>query len=110
MTKRTVHVTVDRPMGSRHPDYPDLVYPVNYGYVEGVIAPDGEEQDAYVLGIDHPIDSFTGTLRAIIHRCDDVEDKWIVTPDTYFPTAAEIRAQTHFQEQFFDIEVVLTEK
>ena len=38
-----VRVTVDRPLGSYHPEYPDLYYPVNYGYVEGILAADGEE-------------------------------------------------------------------
>jgi inorganic pyrophosphatase len=41
---------------------------VNYGYIDGIIAPDGEEQDAYVLGINEPIKEFTGTVIAIIHR------------------------------------------
>ena len=48
------NVTIDRPIGSSHPDYPSLVYPVNYGYIEGVIAPDGENQDAYVIGECYP--------------------------------------------------------
>ena len=47
---RTVTVTVDRPLGSYHPEHKDMYYPINYGYVEGVLAPDGEEQDAYILG------------------------------------------------------------
>ncbi len=45
-----VTVTVDRPLGSRHPKYKNMYYPVNYGYIEGVMAPDGEEQDAYIVG------------------------------------------------------------
>ena len=56
MIGRKVKVTVDRPLGSRHPEYTDMVYPVNYGYIAGIIAPDGEEQDAYILGVDHPED------------------------------------------------------
>lgn len=28
-----------------------MYYPINYGYIEGVMAPDGEEQDAYILGV-----------------------------------------------------------
>ena len=47
---RTVTVTVDRPLGSYHPEHKDMYQPINYGYVEGVMAPDGEEQDAYILG------------------------------------------------------------
>ena len=27
--------TVDRPLGTAHPDYPDMIYPINYGYVDG---------------------------------------------------------------------------
>jgi tetratricopeptide (TPR) repeat protein len=38
-----VKVMVDRPLGSYHPKYKDLFYPINYGFIEGVIAPDGEE-------------------------------------------------------------------
>ena len=44
---KIVTVTVDRPMGSYHPEHKDMYYPVNYGYIEGIIAPDGEEQDAF---------------------------------------------------------------
>ncbi len=40
---RLVTVTVDRPLGSYHPDHKDMYYPINYGYVEGIMAPDGEE-------------------------------------------------------------------
>ena len=46
-----VTVTVDRPLGSYHPEHKDMYYPINYGYIEGVIAADGEEQDAYILGV-----------------------------------------------------------
>ena len=44
-----VTVTVDRPLGSTHPVYRDMVYPVNYGYVKGIYAGDGEEQDAQLF-------------------------------------------------------------
>lgn len=54
-----VTVIVDRPLGSRHPEHRDMFYPVNYGYIEGIIAPDGEEQDAYILGVNVPVEKFT---------------------------------------------------
>lgn len=104
---KTVTVTVERPLGSRHPQHPDIYYSVNYGYVEDIIAPDGEEQDAYILGIREAVESFTGRVIAIIHRKDDVEDKWVVAPDGVTFSKEEIEALTHFQEQFFDIEVIL---
>ena len=40
----TVTVTVDRPLGSYHPEYKDMYYTINYGYIEGVIVPDAEEK------------------------------------------------------------------
>ena len=66
------------------------------------MAPDGEEQDAYILGVDIPLDTFTGTVIAIIHRNDDVEDKWVVAPEGRFFSEEEITAATYFQEQYFD--------
>ena len=104
MIGKTVTVVIDRPLGSYHPE---LYYPVNYGYIEGVIAPDGEEQDAYVLGVCQPLETFTGTVIAIIHRLDDVEDKWVVAPAGTMLDANEIRDQVAFQERFFQ-SVILT--
>lgn len=103
--RRPVTVTVDRPLGSAHPAHPNLLYPVNYGYVAGVLAPDGEEQDAYVLGVAEPVSSFTGEKVAVIHRKNDVEDKWVVAPAGATFTAAEIAAQVAFQERYFDTEI-----
>ena len=80
MIGKIVKVTVDRPMGSYHPNHRDIYYPVNYGYIKGIMSPDGEEQDAYILGVDHPADEFTGRVIAVIHRYDDIEEKWVVAP------------------------------
>ncbi|MBQ8194076.1 MAG: inorganic pyrophosphatase [Oscillospiraceae bacterium] len=102
-----VTVTVDRPLGSYHPEHPDMYYPVNYGYIEGIIAPDGEEQDAYILGVDGPVQSFTGRIIAVIHRLDDTEDKWIVAPEGVSFTKEEIAQQVRFQEQYFQTEIMI---
>ena len=51
MLGKIVKVTVDRPLGSCHPKHLYICYPVNYGYVKGVMATDGEEQDVYILGV-----------------------------------------------------------
>ena len=81
MIGATVTVTVDRPLGSYHPEHKDMYYPVNYGYIKGITAPDGEEQDAYILGVDKPVSEFTGQVIAIVHRYNDVEEKWVVAPE-----------------------------
>lgn len=102
---RIVKVIVDRPLGSYHPKYKDMYYPINYGFVEGVIAPDGEEQDAYILGIDVPLKEFVGKVIAIIHRYDDVEEKWVVAPEDTSFTKDEIMKQVEFQEKYYKSEV-----
>jgi inorganic pyrophosphatase len=102
-----VTVTVDRPKGSRHSVYKDLFYPINYGYIKGVMAPDGEEQDAYIIGVDKPVKKFTGKVVAIIHRKDDIEDKWVVCPENMTYTKSEIGSLVYFQEQYFDFEVIV---
>ncbi len=39
---------VDRPRGTTHPRYPDLVYPLDYGYLEGTLSADGGGIDIWV--------------------------------------------------------------
>ncbi|MBQ6273312.1 MAG: inorganic pyrophosphatase [Oscillospiraceae bacterium] len=107
MIGRTVTVAVDRPLGSAHPEYPDLIYPVNYGFVPSVLGGDGEEQDAYILGVDRPLERFTGQLIARIRRLDDVEDKWVVAPEGSRFTKEQIAAAVDFQERFFQSEIEL---
>ena len=110
MIGQRVTVTVDRPMGSAHPEHPRLIYPVNYGYVPGVMAPDGEEQDAYLLGLDAPVTEFTGRVIAIVRRRNDAEDKWVVAPDGQRFTRDEIRRQVNFVEQYFQTEIETAEE
>ena len=98
----TVTVKIDRPLGSYHPKHKDLYYPINYSYVEGVIAGDGEEQDAYILGINEPLETFTGNIIAVIHRINDNENKWVVAKENTNYTVQEIEKQVQFQEKYFE--------
>ena len=97
---KAVEVVMDRPMGSRHPRY-GFAYPVNYGYVPGTRSADGEELDAYVLGVDRPLASFRGVCIAVTKRLDDDDDKLVVVPQGIDIDDESIRAQTNFQEQYF---------
>ena len=100
---KTVSGKIDRPLGSRHPRHPEMIYPINYGYVDGVFAGDGAEQDVYVFGTTEPVLEYTGKVIAVYHRLNDVEDKWIValdgTREDY--TDDEILDAIVFQEQYF---------
>ena len=107
MIGKTVKVIVDRPLGTHHPNHSNLYYSVNYGYIPDIIAPDGEEQDAYILGIDVPLKEFTGKVIAIIHRINDVEDKWIVAPENASFSKEQIMEKVAFQERFFDVKITM---
>lgn len=97
---KRVSVDIDRPMGSKHPEH-GHVYPVNYGYIPDTVAEDGEEQDAYILGVFEPVERFEGVCIAVIHRADDVEDKLVVAPEGRQFTDDQIAALTEFQERHF---------
>ena len=72
---KTVTVIVDRPIGSCRPNHKNICYPINYGYTQGVVAPDGEEQNAYIPGVNYSLKEFTGRIIAIVQRFDDAEEK-----------------------------------
>ncbi len=101
-----IDVQVDRPLGSEHPNHPGMIYPVNYGYVPGVMSPDGEEQDVYVIGVSQPVETFSGTVVAVAHRRNDIEDKWVAAPDGMVLYEPEIRRLLSFQEQYFNTEYI----
>ncbi len=102
-----VKVIVDRPKGSVHPKYKNIFYEVNYGFIPNVFAPDGEEQDAYIIGVGEPLKEFTGKVIAIIHRLNDIEDKCVVALEDMSFTKEEIWEAVKFQEQYFEIEIIL---
>lgn len=104
----TVEVVIDRPMGTTHPRFPDFVYPINYGYIPGTMAPEGHPIDAYVLGADCPLRRCLARVIAVIRRRDDVEDKLVVALSGEW-SEASISESTAFQEQWFDSWVELPE-
>lgn len=98
---KVIDVVIDRPLHSAHPHAPDLIYEVNYGYVPGTSAPDGNEIDVYVLGADEPLERCTARVIAIIRRRNDVEDKLVAALAGDWDEASIVGA-TMFQERFWD--------
>lgn len=95
-------------MYSEHPKH-GFVYELNYGFVPGTESGDGEELDVYIMGIDKPVEAFEGTCVAVVHRTNDNDDKLVVVPNgAGVPSDADIRAATHFQEQFFQSKIFFT--
>ncbi len=97
---KEVSIKIDRPFGSKHPKY-EFIYPVNYGYVPNTISGDGEELDAYLLGVFEPVKEYNGKCIAIIHRTNDNDDKLIVVPLDKDYSNDAIEALIEFQEKYF---------
>ena len=99
---KTVQITIDRPLGSTHPKHRDIVYPVNYGFIEHTTGGDGEEIDVYLLGVDLPVKSYSAVIAGVVCREDDDEDKLIAAPNGISFTADEMYREVEFQEKYFD--------
>lgn len=97
---KNVEIKVDRPLGSKHPDH-DFIYSLNYGYIPNTLSGDGEEVDAYILGVYNKVETFKGKVIAIIHRFDDNEDKLVVCDDNEDYSIEEIKTLTNFVERYF---------
>ena len=78
----THNVVIDRPRGTAHPRYPELIYPLDYGYVEGIKAVDGNELDVWkgskseerVSGILCTVDTLKGDTEMKILLCCTQEE------------------------------------
>ena len=107
---KTVEITIDRPLGSAHPQYPQTIYPLNYGYLPDTLSGDGEEIDVYLPGVPEPVLEYTARVIAVIHRENDVEDKLVAVPEGMRFTRAQIEEYTAFQERYFGSVVILAEE
>lgn len=103
--KKKVEVIIDRPVGSNHSEH-GYSYDVNYGHVPGTESPDGEELDAYIMGVDKPVEKFEGMCVAVIHRTNDDDDKLIVAPFGLNFSNEEIEEAIDFQERWFKHELI----
>ena len=99
---KIVEIKIDRPIGYVHKkENYNLTYPINYGYIPGVIGGDGEELDVYLLGVDIPVTEYSAKIIGIAHRENDVEDKLIAAPVGFDFTKEEIEQVIRFQEQYY---------
>ena len=106
---KIIKIKIDRPFGSKHPKH-GFIYPLNYGYVPDTISGDGEELDAYLLGVFEPVEEFEGNCIAIIHRTNDNDDKLIIVPEGKEYSDDAIDALTEFQEQYFEHIIIRNKK
>lgn len=53
-------IVIDRPKGRPHPNWPELIYPLDYGYLEGTSASDGGGIDVWLGSLNSRV--LTGIL------------------------------------------------
>ena len=99
---KMMDIKIDRPIGYVHKkEKYSLVYPINYGYIPGVLGGDGEELDVYLLGVSEPVAEYTCKVIGIVYRENDIEDKLVAAPIGIVLNQAEIAEAIHFQEQYY---------
>lgn len=90
-------VVLDRPRGSAHPNYPDLIYPLDYGYLQGTTAVDGGGLDVFVgAQPDRTLDALALTVDLhkrdaeikLLLGCDETEKQLVLD----FLNGASMRA------------------
>ena len=66
-------LVIDRPKGTRHPRHPVIVYPLDYGYLDGTSASDGGGIDVWVGS--QPERRLTGIVSTVDLKKRDAEIK-----------------------------------
>ena len=72
----TSSIILDRPKGTAHPRYPDLIYPFDYGYLENTSAGDGAGLDVWIGSVDDK--TLTGILCTFDKLKRDAEIKLLI--------------------------------
>lgn len=79
----TDRLVIDRPRGSCHPRYPNMVYPLDYGYIDETTSSDGGGIDVWLGSLDsvtseETIKKLTGILCTFDTLKRDAEIKLLI--------------------------------
>lgn len=91
-------IVIDRPRGSRHPRYPDCVYPLDYGYLKNTASMDGDGIDVWRGTSDGGLDAIIVTVD-ILKKDSEIklligcteEEKRLAMPDNQYMRGILIR-------------------
>jgi inorganic pyrophosphatase len=70
-------IVIDRPRGSSHPRYAGLIYPLDYGYLEGTRSGDGAGIDVWIGSL--PTKRVTGVIISVDAEKRDAEVKVLIS-------------------------------
>jgi|LAHS01.1.fsa_nt_gb GNAT superfamily N-acetyltransferase len=105
MLGKSVTVTVDHPYGSFHPTIADAIYPVNFGYVSAPVACNDGMQDAWVIGPQEPVETFTGVVAGIVYHKNG-DSRWIVIQQGMMVNHEQIINLIGFEEQYYETKII----
>ena len=76
-------IELDRPAQSTHPDYPEIIYPLDYGFIRHTLSSDQAEVDVFVGSSDQGL---VGLIATCDYRGGDRELKllWQCTPQEIY--------------------------
>jgi inorganic pyrophosphatase len=74
----TNSIVIDRPKGSTHPRYPEIIYPLHYGYLEGTTSADGDDTDVSPGSLNTTDKMLTGILCTFDTLKRDAEIKLLI--------------------------------
>jgi len=69
-------IGIDRPKGTPHPGYPDLIFPLDYGYLKGTKGGDGDGIDVWMGTAAHR--KLTAIASTVDMKKRDAEIKLII--------------------------------
>ena len=98
-------IVIERARGTRHPEHPQIVYPLDYGCLKGTSSSDGEEIDLF-LGSD-PVRRLTGAFVTVDLEKRDCEIKLLIgcteeevaTIDRFFNRYASMKGLLLLREE-----------
>jgi inorganic pyrophosphatase len=78
----TEAIIIDRPKATAHPRYPDMIYPLDYGYLENTTSSDGGGIDVWLGSLNTAMGNRRKTLTGILCTFDrlkrDAEIKLLI--------------------------------
>ncbi|MBL8103165.1 MAG: hypothetical protein JNM02_11575 [Anaerolineales bacterium] len=89
---KTHSIIIDRPKGQPHPRYFEMIYPLDYGYIENTSASDGGGIDVWIGSLEPK--TLTGILCTFDTLKRDAEIKILLGC-----TAQDVEAIIHFYDQ-----------
>lgn len=71
-------IIVDRPQNSPHPRYPHIIYPLDYGYLDGTNSGDGEGIDIWLGSLPDVPPRIVGAVATVDAEKRDAEIKLLI--------------------------------